>query len=274
MCRVRASVPHGRRPMVYPGIPDPTRVTQIALAGLSSIGLTWIQSYPNPRPEDMRFQLNPVVGEEAAAVAAAPRLRSVASKRLGFVDNSKLNADLFLAHVTAELSGRFGAVIGPIVRKLAPKDCLSTADFAELSKCDAVVQCFGDCGTSTSVSVADAVELERRGVPTVTVFSTAFADAARNQAAGRGMRNLHLVKVPHPMHTAPRAVVTERADAAVATIVERLTREAVENATNRSGAEAAAAAGDDQELFFERGRTDGLPVVTPTAEKVARMVAA
>jgi len=222
----------------------------------------------------MRFQLNPVVGEEAAAVAAAPRLRSVASKRLGFVDNSKLNADLFLAHVTAELSGRFGAVIGPIVRKLAPKDCLSTADFAELSKCDAVVQCFGDCGTSTSVSVADAVELERRGVPTVTVFSTAFADAARNQAAGRGMRSLRLVKVPHPMHTAPRPVVAERADKAVHGIVERLISDAVDLPDGATTAPAIAAEDDDQELFFGRGWTDGLPVVMPTAEKVARMVAA
>src|SRR5262249_55107557 len=45
-------------------------------------------------------------------------------------------------------------------------------------------------------------------------------------------------------------------------------------------AEAAAAAvplaanADDQEMFFARGWTDGLPVVTPTAEKVARMIAA
>src|SRR5262249_56964661 len=101
--------------------------------------------------------------------------------------------------------------------------------------------------TSTSVSVADAVELERRGVPTVTVFSTAFADAARNQAAGRGMRNLHLVKVPHPMHTAPRAAVTERADAAVAGIVERLTREAADDAARRTGAGPGAAADDSQE---------------------------
>jgi len=222
----------------------------------------------------MTHPLDPLVSDEAPLVRPAPRLGDLGGKRVGFVDNSKVNADLFLSRLKLELTGRFGALPGPAIRKLAPKDHLSDADFAALAECDAVVQCFGDCGTSTSVSVADAVELERRGVPTVTVFSTAFADAARNQAAGRGMRNLHLVKVPHPMHTAPRAVVTERADAAVDTIVERLTREAVENATNRSGAEAAAAAGDDQELFFARGWTDGLPVVTPTAEKVAAMIAA
>jgi hypothetical protein len=221
----------------------------------------------------MRSELTPVVSEDTSPVIAAPRLPCVASKRLGFVDNSKLNADLFLAHVTAELTGRFGAIVGPVIRKSAPKDYLSAGDVAELSKCDAVVQCFGDCGTSTSVSVADAVELERHGVPTVTVFSTAFSEAARNQAVGRGMRGLRLVKVPHPMHTAPRPVVAERADSAVQDIVDRLTDEALEEPSSAATA-AAMTADDDQELFFERGWTDGLPTVIPTAEKVARMVAA
>src|SRR5262250_2209220 len=189
----------------------------------------------------MRSALDPTVTEESSPVPPAPRL---------------------------------GAVVGPIIRKFAPKDYLSDANIAELAKCDAVVQCFGDCGTSTSVSVADAVELERRGIPTVTVFSTAFARAARNQAEGRGMRALHLVTVPHPMHTAPRAVVAERADKAVESIVGRLTHEVLEETNGVATLAATAAADDDQELFFERGRTDGLPVVTPTAEKVARMVAA
>src|SRR5258708_7953875 len=114
----------------------------------------------------------------------------------------------------------------------------------------------------------------RRGIPTVTVFSTVFARAARNQAEGRGMRALHLVTVPHPMHTAPRAVVAERADKAVESIVGRLTREFVEETNGVATLAAMTAVDDDHELFFERGRTDGLPVVMPTAEKVARMVAA
>jgi hypothetical protein len=75
-----------------------------------------------------------------------------------------------------------------VIRKAAPKDRLTDRDFDNLAACDSVVQCFGDCDTSTSISVADAVEIERRGIPTVTVF--AFADAARNQAAGRGIADL------------------------------------------------------------------------------------
>jgi hypothetical protein len=216
----------------------------------------------------------PVVTERrtAATVPVAPRLPELRGKRIALVDNSKLNADLFLSRLAEILTERHGAAIAHQVRKFAPKDHLSEADFAKLAECDAVVLCFGDCGTSTSINVADAVELERLGKPTVTVFSTAFADAACSQAEGRGMDNLQHVRIPHPMHTAPKSLVVERAEKAADTIVERLTREAPP--ANRPKTDVAASFEDDQEMFFARGWTDGLPVVSPTAEKVARVIAA
>jgi hypothetical protein len=219
--------------------------------------------------------LEPTVTDQSPFISAAQRLSDVRGKRLGFVDNSKCNADLFIQRLSAQLTDRFAVVRGPIIRKAAPKDRLAEADLASLAECDAVVQCFGDCGTSTSISVADAVEIERRGIPSVTVFSTAFASAARKQAAGRGMAELPLVRIPHPMHTAQRSVVAERADAVVSALVECLTsevKEAVETeALYRFDGSNDT---DDQEMFFARGWTDGLPVVIPTAEKVAAMVAA
>src|SRR5262249_56381439 len=70
------------------------------------------------------------------------------------------------------------------------------------------------------------------------------------------------------------AVVGGRAGNAVASIVGRPTHEVIEETNGVATLAATAATDDEEELFFERGRTDGLPVVTPTAEKVARMVAA
>jgi hypothetical protein len=217
----------------------------------------------------------PTVADQVVAVPLARRLSDLHGKRLGFVDNSKCNADRFIRRIAVQLGNRYAVVQGPVIRKLAPKDRLSDKDFSELAQCDAVVQCFGDCGTSTSISVADAVEMERRGVPTVTVFSTAFADAARKQGAGRGMANLPLARIPHPMHTAQHDVVIERADAVIDTLAERLTQRADAVAeTDATETFAGSNEADDQELFFGRGWTDGLPVVIPTAEKVAAMVAA
>jgi hypothetical protein len=223
----------------------------------------------------MQTFCEPTVTEEVATLAVAKRLSSLRGKSVGFVDNSKCNADLFIERLISGLAERFAITAGPIVRKAAPKDRLSPNDFANLSKCDAVVLCFGDCGTSTSISVADAVKMECRGIPTVTVFSTAFAAAARGQAAGWGMADLPLVRIPHPMHTAQPNVVAERADAVLDTLVERLTSYSADaaevEAVNRRDSTDDI---DDQEVFFARGWTDGLPVVMPTAEKVAALVAA
>jgi len=223
----------------------------------------------------MQRLLEPTVTEQVAAIAVAQRLSRLHGKQVGFVDNSKCNADFFIQRIAAKLSDRFAIIQGPVVRKAAPKDRLSDDDLAQLTRCDAVVQCFGDCGTSTSISVADAVEIERRGIPTVTVFSTAFAAAARKQAAGRGMADLPLARIPHPMHTAARNVVVERADAVVDIVAERLTIHSHDVAEAKAAERPDGAADtDDQEMLFARGWTDGLPVVVPTAEKVDAMVAA
>ena len=88
--------------------------------------------------------------------------------------------------------------------------------------------------------------------------------------------DLRLVRIPHPMHTASRAQVTQRADMVIDALVERLTRPAAEGveAVERPDSLPPASPEDDQELFFDRGWTDGLPVSIPTAQKVARMIAA
>ena len=219
--------------------------------------------------------LEPTVVDRTPVIAGATRLSGLHGKRVGFVDNSKCNADLFIRRLCNQFGDRYAVVPGPIVRKLAPKDRLSEADLSRLAQCDAVVLCFGDCGTSTSITVADAVEIERRGIPTANVFSTAFADAARKQAEGRGMPDLPLVKIPHPMHTAAHKTVSERADAAMDGLVERLTSDLKSMAEAKaSGRFDGANDNDDQEILFARGWTDGLPVVSPTASKVAAMVEA
>src|SRR5258708_1125156 len=183
--------------------------------------------------------LEPDVTSEHPTVPSARPLSDLRGKRVAFVDNSKVNADFFLSRVSQMLVDRFGIIAGPTIRKAAPKDSLAERDLSAIAACAAAVQCFGDCGTSTSMSVADPVDIERRGIPAVTVFSTAFAHAARIQAAGRGMPDLRLVKIPHPMHTASRATVTERADNVIDALAERLTQPAsagIEPAMRRAGA--------------------------------------
>ncbi|HYC49143.1 MAG TPA: UGSC family (seleno)protein [Burkholderiales bacterium] len=223
--------------------------------------------------------LNPRIADDAPRASLAPELKALAGARVAFVDNSKVNADLFLSRIRPLLEQTYGVRPGRTVRKLAPKDELTHADLEELASYDAVVQCFGDCGTSTSMTVADGVSLERLGIPTVTVISTAFARAARAQAAGRGMGDLPVIEVPHPMHTAPAPVVLERAEAVVSDLVGALTRRNTTSIATREelrDAEVTLDASPEavQEFFFEQGWTDGLPVAPPTHAAVRAMLAA
>ncbi len=127
--------------------------------------------------------------------------------------------------------------------------------------------------------MADGVKLEAHGIPTATICSTAFAGAARVQAAGRGFAALPIVEIPHPMHTASRSLVEGRAADAAQSIAKALLE----------GAAARGALGEDiledrieidadpvalEEFFFTHGWTDGLPVTAPTVESVAAMLAA
>src|SRR5258708_20924454 len=96
--------------------------------------------------------LEPVVTTEHPIVPAAGPVADLEGRRVGFVDNSKGNADLFLSRVAQMLVERFGIVAGPMIRKAAPKDRLTEKDLADIASCSAVVLCFGDCGTSTSMS--------------------------------------------------------------------------------------------------------------------------
>ena len=88
--------------------------------------------------------LNPQLSQQAAVIDAARRPGALKDAVIGFVDNSKLNADLFIERLQPLLHEQYGIKLGAKVRKRAPKDELSDHDLEELAKCAAVVQCYGD----------------------------------------------------------------------------------------------------------------------------------
>ncbi len=87
---------------------------------------------------------NPQVAQQIAAIPGAARPAVLKDVVVGFVDNSKLNADLFIERLQPLLRDEYGIKLGARVRKRAPKDELSLSDLADLANCTAVVQCFGD----------------------------------------------------------------------------------------------------------------------------------
>ncbi len=69
----------------------------------------------------------------------------------------------------------------------------------------------------------DGVFFEDHGIPTATVISSEFVNAARAQAEALGARDYRTVVVPHPIQPLTREEVQVLADKAYDEIVRRLT---------------------------------------------------
>jgi hypothetical protein len=69
--------------------------------------------------------------------------------------------------------------------------------------------------------VLDAIDLEKQGIPAVTVVTEPFARTANAVAELNGLAGYLFVVVPHPFGSLDEAAVWARADAALARI-ERL----------------------------------------------------
>ena len=66
--------------------------------------------------------------------------------------------------------------------------------------------------------------LEQQGIPTVVIGTEEFATLARLEARNRGMADLPLVLVPHPLGGIREPEVLKKADLAVEPVVRALTR--------------------------------------------------
>jgi hypothetical protein len=116
------------------------------------------------------------------------------------------------------------------------------------------------------------------------VVSKAFLSLAQTERAMRGLSDLPLIEVPHPVGTLSADALGAIAASSVDPIVSALTvarRETTQVATNiriEQTAEAALWAPRDASQFFDfvtaRGWSDGLPVLPPTPEAVDAMMAA
>jgi hypothetical protein len=65
--------------------------------------------------------------------------------------------------------------------------------------------------------------MEERGVPTVMICTDEFGHLGRSEADSLGMPALPIVQVPHPLGGQKRAAIIEKADKALAQVVQTLT---------------------------------------------------
>jgi hypothetical protein len=155
----------------------------------------------------------------------APGLSSLEGQVIGIIDNGQSNSTTMFQELAKLLHEKFKPAevlfkTKPTHMQGAPTPILE--EFA--ARCDAVITGLGAWGSCTSWSVHDAIELQKRGKPTVTLCQSIFMELARTEAKFFGMTNLPLIEIPHHPSGGARAG-EHRADAegAVDQLRQRLT---------------------------------------------------
>jgi hypothetical protein len=88
--------------------------------------------------------LSPVPPSHRNPLSIAPRQKTLDGMIWGFVDTSKVNADVFIEKLRAEISKAYRPSDFIIVRKKAPGFPLSHEQLNLLQNCACVIFCFGD----------------------------------------------------------------------------------------------------------------------------------
>jgi hypothetical protein len=128
--------------------------------------------------------------------------------------------------------------------------------------------------------VVDQSEVEKRGIPTVTVSSNQFLSLAKSTVKSTGIPEMAFVEVEHPVGMIPQEEVRAKADKAFPEIVRMATKwkpTAVASAAAKKPypAERIKFKGTYESLnkmFYEKGWSLGLPILPPTTEAVKDML--
>jgi hypothetical protein len=119
--------------------------------------------------------------------------------------------------------------------------------------------------------------LEGLGIPAVVLGTDAFVSLARATAATHGLPHLPVATVSHPIGGIDAKIVAGKAETIVDEVLAALTRDpAPPRALAPSAGAVIEDAPDDLDTFqvwaMDRRWSDGLPVLPPTLERVARLL--
>jgi len=119
--------------------------------------------------------------------------------------------------------------------------------------------------------------LEGRGIPSVVLGTDAFVSLARAQSVTHGLPHLSVVLVPHPVGGIDPKLVSAKAETIASQALHALTRDPAPPSGAAASVAAAVVDGpedldDFQGWAMDEYWSDGLPVLPPTPERVARML--
>ena len=185
--------------------------------------------------------MSPQGALNVSAAKPAPRLKDLRGVRLGLLDNGKTNAVKFLNMVGSILVEKYG--VGEVtmfhkaaLSKPAPREVLE----ALVKDSTFAVTGIGDCGSCSTNSVHDGIEMEKMGIPAIAVCTEAFLPGLDALCKMRGMPEYKFAVVPHPLGVLFADELRGRAELAAPQIVQIVLDRAAQEADGARKEKATA----------------------------------
>jgi len=158
--------------------------------------------------------LDPVQEPVAERHGPAPRLDTLDGKVLGLWSNQKLNSVRLMELIAEDLARDYAFTVR--IGDYFAFRLMEAHEWGDVEQCDAVILANGDCGACSSSGIANAVDLEKRGIPCFLVSTPPFTDAVRTMAEVSGMPDIRWGIVEHPIGSVKEPELRERAKVAAA----------------------------------------------------------
>jgi hypothetical protein len=213
----------------------------------------------------------------------APRPASLEGLTVGLLWNGKPQGDAALNHVGEQLKARFAnlkTILYPGSIRFE-KQILKRAQ----EECDVVVTAVADCGACTSWLIHDSIEMEKHGVPAVTIVSKGFEIDAEATAAAFDLAQIKYVVVPRVYQALTPEQAIEQTGAVIDDIVRLLTDvnnedntsvlpDVLDETLNFSGGDLLEVQQSFNDFYLSQEWGDGYPLYPPTPERVDALIEA
>lgn len=225
-----------------------------------------------------------------------PRVDTLDGKRIGLFAHFKGHSFLILDEIQKELTKRYPTATFTVLQY--PRDTSEIENDSEflpkfeewLDGVDTVIAAYGDAGSCAMYHAYNTAFVEKLGKPAVLVAKDSVVMSARRGASARICPELRIVVAPESLpdmsfvpaldqelidtviHPNVVAIMDDIVDALLAPLTEE--EQAIPHSVANPFAEEVVegTAQEINDIFYERGYTQGLPMAIPTEEAVSEML--
>jgi hypothetical protein len=158
----------------------------------------------------MSFEiLDPVQDPVDTVFPVSPRLSTLNGKVIGLYNNNKLNSVRLMEMIAEELSKEYMFKTKHGFYHAFRR--MEDHEWGDVTECDAVILANGDCGACSSSGIANAIDLEKLGVPCLLISTPPFFDAVKTMSDVCGMSEIRWAVVEHPIGSVAEEPLRARA---------------------------------------------------------------